>query len=111
MRTFSLCKSSEKNISELEDQWNYVWIINCEIAEAYGLTPDDFEYILTTFPVFARKRPEFFAYLKRRIAEWKEEGLRMKPAVKDYLIPEGREVQAAAESRSEYKTKCREGQD
>jgi len=100
-----------KHISDIREKWIFYWSFNRAVAEAYGLTPDDFEYILSTFPVFARKRPEFYAYLKRRIAEWKEEGPRVKPAVKDYLIPEGREVQAAAESRSEYKTKCRKGQD
>ncbi|CEK13067.1 hypothetical protein CWRG_00343, partial [Chthonomonas calidirosea] len=32
-----------------------------------------FEYILSTFPVFARKRPEFYAYLQERVQEWKRE--------------------------------------
>jgi hypothetical protein len=43
---------------------------NRAVAEAYGLTSEDFEYILSTFPVFARKRPAFFAYLRERLAEW-----------------------------------------
>jgi hypothetical protein len=38
-----------------------------------GLGAHDLEHILSTFPVFARKRPEFHAYLLARLAEWKEE--------------------------------------
>ncbi|MGQ9654907.1 MAG: Eco57I restriction-modification methylase domain-containing protein, partial [Thermodesulfobacteriota bacterium] len=53
--------------------WQPIWAANCAVAEAYGLTPDDFAYILTTFPLFARKRPEFYAYLQGRVQEWKEE--------------------------------------
>ncbi|MER3396912.1 MAG: hypothetical protein C4319_09080, partial [Acidimicrobiia bacterium] len=30
------------------------------------------EYILSTFAVFARKRPEFYAYLQARVQEWKQ---------------------------------------
>jgi hypothetical protein len=47
------------------------WENERSLAEAYGLGPNDFEHILTTFPVFARKRPAFFAYLQQRLAEWK----------------------------------------
>ena len=43
------------------------------VAQAYNLTPDDFEYILSTFPVFARKRPGFYAYLKERVRQWRVE--------------------------------------
>lgn len=46
---------------------------NLVIAEAYGLGPEDFAHILSTFPVFARKRPAFFAYLRERLAEWSED--------------------------------------
>ena len=53
--------------------WPAIWDINRAVAEAYGLTPDDFEYILSTFPVFARKRPAFYAYLQERVQEWKRE--------------------------------------
>jgi hypothetical protein len=38
-----------------------------------GKSFDDFEHILHSFPVFARKRKEFFAYLQQRLAEWKAE--------------------------------------
>jgi hypothetical protein len=30
-------------------------------------------YILSTFPVSARKRPAFYDYLTKRLVEWKEE--------------------------------------
>lgn len=46
---------------------------NRALAQAYGLGPDDLEHILSTFPVFIRKRASFCAYLRRRIAEWREE--------------------------------------
>lgn len=49
-------------------------------VHAYGLTADDFAHILFTFPVFARKRPAFYAYLLARVQEWKEEGDSDQPA-------------------------------
>lgn len=57
-----------------ERYFEAVWQANRAVAQAYGLTPADFEHILTTFPVFARKRPAFYAYLQERAREWKEEG-------------------------------------
>jgi hypothetical protein len=66
------------HISDLEDPWPSIWLVNRAVAEAYGLTPDDFEYILSTFPVFARKRPAFYAYLQERVQEWKREVERAK---------------------------------
>ncbi|MCP9464994.1 MAG: N-6 DNA methylase [Nitrospira sp.] len=50
-----------------------VWQANQAVARAYGLTPDDLAHILATFPVFARKRPAFSAYLLARVKEWTEE--------------------------------------
>lgn len=52
-----------------------LWQLNRTVAEAYGLSPDNFEYILSTFPVFARKRPEFFKFISERINEWKKESV------------------------------------
>jgi hypothetical protein len=51
-----------------------VWRANRAVAQAYGLGPDDVEHILSTFPVFARQRPAFYAYLQERVREWKKEG-------------------------------------
>jgi hypothetical protein len=47
-----------------------VWKANRAVAQAYGLTPEDLAHILGTFPVFARKRPEFMAFLRNRLSEW-----------------------------------------
>mgnify|MGYP001328625884 CR=1 FL=1 len=52
---------------KLPDLWPAIASLNLAVAEAYGLTPDDLTYVLNTFPVLARKRPEFFAYLRSRI--------------------------------------------
>jgi len=61
------------NVSEKSDLWHDVWTINRAVTEAYGLTPDDFDHILNSFPVLTRKRPEFFAYLRGKLTEWKAE--------------------------------------
>jgi len=59
------------HISELRELWPLLWDANRAVAEAYGLDAADFDHILGTFPVFARKRPDFFAYLRQRLDEWK----------------------------------------
>ncbi|HWO41650.1 MAG TPA: N-6 DNA methylase, partial [Candidatus Eisenbacteria bacterium] len=46
-----------------ERYFEAVWRANQAVAQAYGLTADDVEYILSTFPVFARKHPKFMAFL------------------------------------------------
>ncbi|MCP9469935.1 MAG: N-6 DNA methylase [Nitrospira sp.] len=56
-----------------EQYFAAVWQANRAVAQAYGLTADDLAHILSTFPVFARKRPAFYAYLLARVKEWKEE--------------------------------------
>ncbi|MEW6074208.1 MAG: N-6 DNA methylase [Planctomycetota bacterium] len=58
------------HVANRRDPWPLLWDANRAVAEAYGLGPADFAHILSTFPVFARKRPEFFAYLHARLAEW-----------------------------------------
>jgi hypothetical protein len=50
-----------------------LWETERSVAEAYGLSADDFAHILTTFPVLARKRPAFYAFLQERVAEWRAE--------------------------------------
>lgn len=76
------------------------------IAEAYDITPDDFEHILRSFPVFAPKRKEFFAYLLQRLAEWKAEAAsvarpRREYAVPDEPVPEAAEAPARWGGRSD----------
>lgn len=71
--TKSVATTLASHVADLSECWDHVWFVNRAVAETYGLTPDDFEYILSTFPVFARKRPEFYAYLQERVQEWKRE--------------------------------------
>ena len=58
------------HISEDQSLWPGLWNANKAVAEAYGLNADDFEHILGAFPGFARKRPDFHAFLKANVAEW-----------------------------------------
>ena len=51
-----------------------LWEINRSVAQAYGLSSDDLQHILASFPVFARKRPEFYSFLTKQVEEWKQEG-------------------------------------
>ncbi|HEY2292357.1 MAG TPA: hypothetical protein VGM86_16795 [Thermoanaerobaculia bacterium] len=62
------------HITEYPDRWPHLWDLNRAVAEAYGLSADDFEHLLGAFPGMARKRKAFFAYLKERLEEWKREG-------------------------------------
>ncbi len=71
--TRSVSAKPISHVSDPDDIWPSIWLANRAVAEAYDLGPDDFEYILSTFPVFARKRPEFYAYLQERVREWKRE--------------------------------------
>lgn len=60
-----------EHITDNRDLWPDLWTANRAVAEAYGLNDADLDHILTTFPVFARKHPDFFAYLRQRLEEWK----------------------------------------
>lgn len=74
LNTVPAWESNLQHITENPATWSSLWESNRIVAEAYGLSADDFEHILDSFPVFARKRPEFLAYMKTRLAEWKTEG-------------------------------------
>jgi len=89
-----------EHVAELTASRHEIWLANRAVAEAYGLGPDDFEYILSTFPVFARKRPEFYAYLRERVQEWKRgvEGAQLS------AVP-APEIRSAAEAPAPYATK------
>ena len=63
-------KAGIGHISEDETLWPALWNANKAVAEAYGLNADDFEHILAAFPGFARKRPDFHAFLKANVTEW-----------------------------------------
>jgi len=60
-------------ITEHRDPWSFPWDANPAVAEAYGLNADDLDHILSAFPVFARKHPDFFGYLKERLERWRIE--------------------------------------
>jgi hypothetical protein len=42
------------DLTQKRDLWPLHWDANRAVAEAYGLTADDFEHILGSFPVFGR---------------------------------------------------------
>ena len=50
-----------------------LWSLNRAVAEAYGLSAEEFEHILESFPGVAKKRQSFYSYLQERIREWKSE--------------------------------------
>lgn len=62
------------HITDDESAWPALWEANKAVALAYGLDADDFYHILGAFPVFARKRPKFMAYLQTRLNEWRRQG-------------------------------------
>jgi len=70
LSTLSVAGAHSTHVGDLPDLWDAIWQINRAVAEAYGLTPDDLEHILSTFPVFARKRPQFFEFIRNRISDW-----------------------------------------
>ena len=67
-------KAGIGHISEDQTFWPALWNANKAVAEAYGLNTDDFRHILDAFPGFARKRLDFHAFLRVKIAEWAAEG-------------------------------------
>lgn len=72
-RTGSNDGVSRKVLAEREEHFADIWRSERSVAEAYGLGATDFEHILDSFPVFARKRPAFRAFLRDRVTEWKAE--------------------------------------
>ncbi len=71
--TKSVATTLASHGADRPEWWDHVWLVNRAVAEAYGLGPDDFAYILSTFPVFAGNRPAFYDYLEGRVHEWKRE--------------------------------------
>jgi len=66
-------RANLEHISDDRSTWPTLWSQNRAVAEAYDLTPTDLAHVLSSFPGFARKRPDLFAYFQTRLAEWKEE--------------------------------------
>jgi|GEM_PF-5859313 transcriptional regulator with XRE-family HTH domain len=56
-----------KQIAELKEHWESLWVANKAVAKAYGLSQDDFRHILASFPVFAKKHEEFFGFLTAKL--------------------------------------------
>jgi len=75
------------HVTDDKTLWPTLWVANRVVAEAYGLTVEDLAYILSTFPVFARKRPEFYAYLNERVEEWRKESQSKKSSVTLHAVP------------------------
>jgi hypothetical protein len=61
-------------VTDIRELWEPLWRSNRAVAEAYGLNAADFAHILASFPSFARKRPDFFAYLQQQCAAWAASG-------------------------------------
>lgn len=64
----------QHNIEHLTDRealWPDLWEANRAVADAYGLSPDDLDHILESFPGMAKKRKPFVAYFRVRLAEWR----------------------------------------
>ncbi len=68
-------ESGVGHITDREDLWPTLWQLNRSVAEAYGLTAGDFSHILDSFPGVAKKRKEFFAFLKAKTLDWIDEGM------------------------------------
>ena len=97
-------ESGAAHISQITDLWPDIWQANRAVAEIYGLSADDFEHILNSFPVFAKKRPEFFAYFQTRLAEWKVESGERTEDIRPYPLPDNAtELPMAAERPQPYK--------
>lgn len=62
------------SLSDNEDLFQELWIVNKIVATTFGLTSGEIAHILSSFPVFSRKRPKFFAYLHEQVEKWKAEG-------------------------------------
>ncbi|MBI4529872.1 MAG: type I restriction endonuclease subunit M [Deltaproteobacteria bacterium] len=91
------------HITEDEALWPSLWEANRAVAQAYGLDADDLGYILSAFPVFARKRPKFFAYLKERVAEWKQTAASTTKAARIYSATTQERFASAAEGEHNYR--------
>ncbi len=98
-----------EHITEVRETWQAIWASNRAVAEAYGLTPDDFEHVLDFFPVFARKRAGFYSYLQERLAECRTEFGSVRQLDNIYSIaPPPATVARAAESPEPYELEVRQ---
>jgi hypothetical protein len=66
-------KTRYGNVCDDRDLWPVLWKANQAVAEAYGLGPAELGHIISTFPVYAKKHPEFHAFLQAQLANWAAE--------------------------------------
>ena len=70
IQTRLVWRDGTRHITDDSGHWEELWAVEKAVAEAYGLNAADFGHILSAFPVFARKRPDFFAFLRERLTGW-----------------------------------------
>ncbi len=56
--------------------WDKLWNVERGVAEAYGLSADDFAHILNAFPVFARKRPNLMVFFEGKVRAWRSQQMK-----------------------------------
>lgn len=61
-------RDQSQHLTDKPELWPRLAEVNRAVAAAYGLDADDFEHILGEFPVMARKRKKFFAFLMSHVA-------------------------------------------
>ncbi len=61
------------HVTEDRGLWPLLWQANRAVAQAYGLSAEDFLHVLGTFPGVAKKRKEFFAWVREQAEAWREE--------------------------------------
>jgi hypothetical protein len=83
--TLSAWERQIKHITEVQELWSELWESNKAVALAYGLNASDFDHILNSFPVFARKRPAFHQFLRERVATWLREECKIVPLPSEFL--------------------------
>ncbi len=71
IQTRSPTESEIEHVTQDESRWPDLWEANRAVADAYGLNAGDLAHILGTFPVFARKRPEFMEFFRQKLSEWR----------------------------------------
>lgn len=71
--TRSVSGTGISSIADDSDFFEALWLLNRAVAEAFGLSAEDFAHIFASFPVMVRKRPALTKYFRDRISEWRSE--------------------------------------
>jgi hypothetical protein len=59
-----------RHITDDRNAWQSLWLVEQAVAQAYGLSAEEYGYLINSFPVLARKRPKFMGFLMDRMSEW-----------------------------------------